>query len=418
MEGVEGRGLPRLRPVDVFPVQLDGRTLLALRDRLEPSAPPVLLSPEGMLLASLLDGQRTPAGVRAAFGLRTGIWLTESQILELVRQLDSAYLLESEAFLARLNALRQQFLQAPARPAIHAGGAYPAQPEELRSFLDSFFTAPEGPGSIPNHGRGPEVVGVIAPHVDLHRGGPTYAWAYKALAESPPADLYVVLGTCHTPMGTAFAATYKPFETPFGPVPSAADFLDRLHTLYGMDLFVDEFSHRAEHSIEFQAVYLRYLGLAGGDAPGRIVPILCASLPGMVPPGSSPMDVSAVGDFIRALRGAMAEYPGRVCLIAGADLAHVGPQFGDSSPVSSAFLERVAEGDQEMLEFVIRGDADGFYRQVMRDDDSRRICGLSPIYVMLAVLHKAQGRLLKYTQWVDPAGYGSVTFASVVFCSS
>ncbi len=418
MEGVESRELPRLRPVDVFPVRLDGRTLLALRDRLEPSAPPVLLTPEGMLLASLLDGQRTAAGVRAAFGLRTGIWVTESQVLDLVRQLDSMYLLESETFLARLSALRQQFLQAPARPAIHAGGAYPSQQEELRAFLDSFFMAPEGPRSTPDHGRGQEIVGVIAPHVDLHRGGPTYAWAYKALAESSPADIYVILGTCHTPMGTAFAATRKPFETPFGPVPSAGDFLDRLQSLYGMDLFADEFSHRAEHSIEFQAVYLRYLGLAGGEARGRIAPILCGSFPGLVPPGGSPMEVPAVGQFVEALRAAVAEYPGRVCIIAGADLAHVGPQFGDPSPVTNAFLERVAEGDQEMLEFVARTDAEGFYQQVMRDDDSRRICGLSPIYVMLAALQNAQGRVLKYTQWVDSTGYGSVTFASVVFCSS
>ena len=54
----------------------------------------------------------------------------------------------------------------------------------------------------------------IAPHVDLHRGAPTYSWAYKALAEAQPAELYVVLGTCHTPVQGHFAATAQGLRHP------------------------------------------------------------------------------------------------------------------------------------------------------------------------------------------------------------
>ena len=49
----------------------------------------------------------------------------------------------------------------------------------------------------------------------------------------------------------------------------------------------------------------------------------------------------------------------------------------------------------------------------MADGDSRRTCGLSPIYAVLATLPAARGELLRYGQWPDPQG--TVTFASVAF---
>ena len=102
-------------------------------------------------------------------------------------------------------------------------------------------------------------------------------------------------------------------------------------------------------------------------------------------------------------------------MIAGADLAHVGPQFGDSYPLSTTDLACVAVADREMLAITCSGDADAFYQQVMRDDDARRICGLAPIYLLLATLGSARGELLRYARWADPAGHGSVTYAAVVF---
>ena len=56
---------------------------------------------------------------------------------------------------------------------------------------------------------------LIAPHIDFNRGGPCFAWAYKALAESQPPDVFVVLGTGHSARQT-FVMSRKDFETPFG----------------------------------------------------------------------------------------------------------------------------------------------------------------------------------------------------------
>jgi hypothetical protein len=109
----------------------------------------------------------------------------------------------------------------------------------------------------------------------------------------------------------------------------------------------------------------------------------------------------------------MAAVPRRYCLVAGADLAHVGPRFGDAEPVSRARLAQIEAEDRALLSLVTGVDAGGFFTAVAVDGDSRRTCGLSPIYALLATLPAGRGRLLRYGQWPDPQG--TVTFASVAF---
>lgn len=421
--------LPRLRPsVDLTRVQADGTPMVCLFDRLEPGGGQAVISEAGLFLASLLDGERTASAVRAAFAIQTGVPVSELEIADFVRRLDQANLLDSERHRSWSLHRVDTFRRASTRPASHAGGAYPADPGELRAFLDTRYLVPNGPGAPPAAARGPSPRALVAPHIDLHRGGHGYAWAYRELAERKPAGLYVLLGTCHTPMATPFAATRKAYETPLGPVPADGAFLDRLARRAPFDLYAQEYAHRAEHSLEFQAVYLRYLGYAGGeDGAAPIVPILCAP-PHDLPTGAVLDRSPTAGPFLEALRQTIAEDGRRVCLVVGADFAHVGPQFGDPAPVDRPFAARVESGDRAMLELMARGDADGFYRQVVAESPGpgmagdaeavggpRRICGLAPIYAALRLLGPSDGRVVHYDQWIDAGGAGSVTFGSVVF---
>jgi MEMO1 family protein len=407
--------LPALRrSIDLFPIESNGRRLIGLRDRGDLAAPTICLDELGRRVASLLDGGRSARAVCAAYSLRWAERPREGEVLELVAALDDANLLESERYRQRCSAEREAFRAEPERLAIHAGGAYPGRPDELRTFLDDWYHHPDGPGGPPGELGLAAARALIAPHIDLHRGGATYAWTYRALAETRPADVYVLLGTCHNSMSMPLAAIRKPYATPFGPAPVDYDLLDALEAAYDGDLYADELRHRTEHSLEFQAVYLRALGLVGEGA-GRVVPLLCGSLHEWVEPEQSPLSAAPVRDALAALRTAFATAGGRVCLLAGADLAHVGPQFGDPWLVSAAQSERVGRDDRAMLEFICRGDAEGFYRQVMLDHDARRICGLAPIYYLLALLGPASGRCVKYSQWVDGGGRGAVTYAGVLF---
>jgi AmmeMemoRadiSam system protein B len=117
--------------------------------------------------------------------------------------------------------------------------------------------------------------------------------------------------------------------------------------------------------------------------------------------------------FLDALADAVAATGRRVAYVAGADLAHVGPRFGDPEPVSAAELQRVAREDREMLATVEAGDAAAFFDSAARDGDRRRICGLSPIWALLRATGGRRGTVRRYGQWPDPAAV--VTYASVVF---
>jgi AmmeMemoRadiSam system protein B len=410
---------PRLRPIEVIPVQEDeaGRRTFWLRDPGDPSIQPLAVSDGAIHVLSMLDGQRSVGQIASALALR-GSTISRPQLTSFLTRLDEAGFLEGPRATHRFEQRRAEFLALPVRTAVHAGGAYAGTPHGLRQMLAAGYAHREGPGSLPSP-RAPEAAtlkALIAPHVDLHRGAPTYSWGYKALAESAPADLYVILGTCHTPVVGHFAATRKPYDTPLGAVPADLAFLDALGRAWGHDLFAGEFSHSGEHSIEFQAVYLRSLGLAGeGAAP--IVPILCDSLHSMVPYGKSPRSVGLVASFVAALEQTLRADGRRITLIAAVDLAHIGPRFGDDWSVDVSHQQEVGAADAELLSLVTAADADGYYAHVMRDRDARRICGFTPIYLLTALMQSqdSRGEVLRYTQWVDTDLSSSVTFCSAVF---
>ena len=229
--------------------------------------------------------------------------------------------------------------------------------------MDGFFTAPQGPGPVGDF-QGGGVGGLIAPHIDFHRGGPAYAWAYRDLAERCDADLFVIFGTCHAGMADPFALTRKDYDTPFGPARVDRDVVDALAARARQDCFGSELAHRNEHSIEFQAVFLQLSLRRPARHPHR------SGAHQLRPRGAGARPASRTttrgsGRFLDAL----AELAGsgrRVAFIAGADLAHVGPRFGDPQPVSPAELGTIDREDREMLRAVEAGDAEGFFESVRR----------------------------------------------------
>ena len=284
-------------------------------------------------------------------------------------------------------------------------------PERLKAQLQGYFTEEQGPGPIEGTDKKKEVKGIVAPHIDFARGGTCYANAYKSLGESIAADLYVVLGTCHTPMRNPFAFTLKTFETPLGKVEVFNEVVEEVTRQLPFDPFHDEFAHRQEHAIEFQIVFLQHIW---GEARPKIFPILCGSFEEMIQRGVSPMEDTVYRQSISVLKETLAPLP-HVCLIASADLAHVGPQFGDADRVTPGTLTEIKAKDLEMLGYVGRLKGEEFYRFILQEGDRRKICGLPPIYALLSMTSAQTGELLNYQQWCDPHGRGTVTFASMAF---
>lgn len=400
--------------LDAFPIEQDGEPLVALRDPAGLTDQIVVFPLPLLDLVSLFDGEHSVTQIQGILRSRHGQSPTTEQIGRLIESLDEAGFLASERFEERRRAIEEAFRLSPVRPAVHAGGAYAGEAEVLAAQIEEFFTHPEGPGSPGDRAVGiasPALRGLIAPHIDFHRGGPVYAWAYRELLERSDADLFVILGTCHAGMEDPFAITLKPYDTPLGAVPVDRDFFGELSRRYGADLLASEAAHRNEHSIEFQAVMLRHV--LGARRPFSIVPVLASYLHEAVWTRGDPERDPRVPRFIDALLEAMAASRRQVCLIAGVDLAHVGPRFGDPEANTRESLEAVAAADLSMLEAVTAGDPTGFFASVAHDGDRRRICGLSPIYTLLRALPGAGGRLLRYSQWPDP--HGAVSFCAATF---
>ena len=111
----------------------------------------------------------------------------------------------------------------------------------------------------------------------------------------------------------------------------------------------------------------------------------------------------------------MQESSSRICVVAGADLAHVGRRFGDPSGPTEQSLREVEREDRLFLDLAAAGDAEGIFRSIAADSDRRRVCGYPPIYMTLRCIDRPEGKLLQYRQWSDLAAGSSVTYAALAF---
>lgn len=401
-----------------MPAEEDGKAVYVLRDLEELTDKPLALSPGGMLLASLLDGTRDAEALREEFHKAAGAEIPQDAVLGLVNALDEAGYLETPALVRKRTDAAELFRGNPKRPAVFAGPSYPAKPAPLSVLLDTFCTGEKGPGknkaaSAPK----PAPLGLIAPHIDFTRGGPAYAWAYQALSERKPPDLVVALGVAHVSPNSPWVFTPKIYETPLGPMEVDDALYQRLSSRVWYEPRADEWVHKNEHSLEFQAVWLKHLW---GEKAPKWVPILVSSFERFSPdeaPSKIPTIEKAIKDFGEVLKAEIAGGK-TVMILSGIDLAHVGPRFGDDLEITPELEKKIEAEDRKSLVDALALDADGFYRSVVADGHWRKVCGLSALYtglrLMKAIGAKEPGRLLTYGQAPDPAG-GIVSFASAIY---
>ena len=404
---------PKLRKIDAFPFETSGQKVIALRDPTRLDDKVLVVSYPVFFVVSLFDGTRSLNEIKAEYMRRYGEILYTERLDEIISYLDEQYLLESERYAQYHQKLVEEFRLAEKRISVFAGKSYESDPEKLHHQIEEFFTGPGCPGAPSHDCQGSMVKGLIVPHIDFQRGGPCYAWAYKKLAESIQPDLVILLGTVHSPTEFPFVLTRKKFATPWGEVETDGEIVSALAEKLSFDPFQDELVHKTEHTIEFQVVFLDYL--YHEKKKFKILPVLCSSFHDIMEKDTTPHDKPYLDEFISALKDVLKEAPYRTCCIASADLAHVGLRFGDSTAPSQSVLKEIERKDIEMLSHVERLDADAFYNSIARERDSRKICGLPPIYTLLKLIDSKEGCILNYQQSVEGEAGSVVTFTSMVF---
>lgn len=394
---------PAFRQLEVHRVEHEGRTGIVLHDPLGIAAQQVFV-PETLLpVVTLFDGQRTVPAIEAEIVRISGESLPEGFVAGLVQQFDERLVLQSERFREALDQTMAVFLDGSTRPARHAGSlGYPADRGAARDALASMVRRPPANQPRQNSPRG-----LVAPHIDLVRGREGYVTAYSYLAECQPADLYVVFGTGHQGPGAPVTGLTMDWETPLGTLRTDRDLVESVHAAIGPPHPVDQFLHRDEHSLEFQMLFLAHV--LDGHADAQVAGFLCGHLPWT---GEDVLQESYLKQTLDAFRSAC---EGRnVCFIGGADLAHLGPFFGDPTVVDRARLEVLAEAEREKLAHLVQGDVGAFHRSVEESGNPDRICGTTPM-VLTAALAESAGQLLYYDQAVAPDGSQVVSFCTMVF---
>lgn len=397
---------PRLRPVELIPTEQDGQPIMILRDPAGWAAGPLAVTPPALFIFSMLDGDNGPEQIQAAFVEQFGRTVPYEQLEQMIEQLDTAMYLDSARFTEHLQERMQAYRAAPTRvsPNPEALGA-PAG--ELGSMLDKLLGETERIVPASNEGR---LVGVVAPHLDYPRGQPCYADVYGLLKSRPPARRFVILGTNHFGQATSVVATSKDFETPLGITRTDRPFINDLAQRCEVDLLEGEFDHQREHSVELQVLMLQHIY---GPDSFEIVPILCHDPCG--PMGTGPYDGEGVDleRFGRELRDMVVNDPDTM-MIVGADLSHVGVQFGDECDLNEAFLQEVETKDLAVLRAMQTQGHAALLACVTADENATRICSSGGLYTLRSAWDQARVELLRYHQARDDEAGCCVTCASML----
>lgn len=394
---------PSLRPVEAVPLgsgRYAGR--VGLRDRTSVAEGVVVVSAAALDLLARFDGTRTLIELSAHTGVPIDV------LLEFVRRLDEAGLLEGPAALARLAEMRARFDALDALPIRAADDFTPAA---LQRVLNSARSSSRGQDVCALVDSSGPLSGIVVPHLDLERGQENYGLGWLAVERAAAVgqrwDRVIVLGTNHFGSSTGVAMCPKPWSTTHGQVPLDAALAQAMTDRIGPTLTEGRLDHLREHSLELQMPFIMHL-LGPVPALGFLVhdPTVKAG-------ASYDGRGVALDSFTAALNDALCSVGGTSLLIASADLSHVGTEFGDTesnTPESLAGVERHDRGHLAMLE---RNLIDPFLDSMTRLSNPTKWCTLGGMTAYWRRLPEATCKLLGYRQSKDELGSCCVTSAAM-----
>ncbi len=402
---------PRLRAnLIVLPVEYAGRKMILFQDPERWCEELVFFPAEIAPIIQYFDGRHTIRDIQEKLMRETGELVMSDFIEKIISDFDSHFLLDSERFRKHIAELKKEWNELEIRPAVLAGQSYPSDANELREFLNQFYLVPEGAG-LPQENKDDTLRAIVAPHIELKENGAVYAWAYKELYEHSQAELFLIFGTGHYQTEDILVFSEKHFQTPLGIAQTDKEFIQLVRSKIKRRSQLGDFSHRREHSIELQVIFLQHL--FEGKRDFKIVPVLVGSFQMMIELGMSPSKDPLFTDYLSALREAIKECGKKVALIASADLAHLGPRYGDNELYAPIREEEIKEDDEKMLNKLEQGDAEGFFEEIARIKDRRKICGLGPIYTVFKLLEPCRAEVLKWSVWYDMTTRSAVSFCSM-----
>lgn len=400
---------PVLRNLQFSPIKEGEDQFIVLWDPTGLSKEKLVLPLNYFFIIQHFDGEHSIHEIGGLYLKRFGEFLMPDKVGQLLTDLNDKLFLEGDRVEEARRVQRAQYRDSPLRKAAFAGRSYEADGAKLKKQLDGFFSSKEGPDFKPSEHAGKPIKGLVAPTYDLKQAGPVYAWAYKELQEAVQPDVYLVIGTAYAGLDNLFAVTDKDFETPLGVVKADQPLLAKIRERFPA-AFEEDLCHQAEHAIEFQLPFLQ--DIVGKHKPFTIVPILCSFSALSV---AEPQVLQQVVAFLDGLLDILKADGRTYCVIAGAELAHLGMRYGDKAPPTDFSFHRSMQHDLEMLKPVEELKADEFANYIIKEQDQRRISGFAPIFSLLRLIEADKGEVLRYDRGITDQYNSTATFASMVF---
>ena len=398
--------IPRLRAdLEFIPVQYQGKPVWIVRDSLGLISKSLVLPEETIAVLSLIDGKKSVRDLQLQLiRLNNGDFIGSDVVSNLLANIDSSFLLESDFYRQEKEKIVKDFVQEKIRKPYLAGKSYPNSEKELRDYLDSFFSSLEKKKS---GGMAEKVRALISPHIDLEIGKRVYVEAYSAVQGMNPKKI-LLLGVGHSLDDHLLSLTDKDFDTPFGTVYSDKNYIELLQKTGKEIIATDDFAHRSEHSIEFQLIFLQYL--FGNSF--SIIPVLFGSFHKLLSFFSRPSDIPYLKDCLYVLKNLWEKESTETLIVAGVDLSHIGPKFGHVQS-AAAMLAETESQDKCLMDAICRNDVKGFWEQTQKNGGRFNVCGFSALSCLLEILENARGEVLGYDTWQEEVTRSAVSFAAM-----
>jgi AmmeMemoRadiSam system protein B len=401
---------PQVRKdLELIQIQHGNNRLILIRDHLGLVEEGKALSLALYEVMALLDGERTIRDIQMVLmRQKRGVLVGTDEVERLLSYLDESFLLDTERYRHAREKIIAQFAAENVRACSHCGHSYPAQAADLRNELEKVLKGPHF--SIKPDDR---VTALIAPHIDISVGSEVYGNAYQCLKYSKPSRI-VILGVGHRMMDSLFCLTEKNFQTPLGLVKNDRATVKKIRAHCQPIISDSDFSHKSEHSVEFQVIFLQHLLPQNSFT---IIPILCGPLMTGLSEYTRNAYIEKAAPFLEMLSKILGEENEETLLVAGVDFSHIGPKFGHDTPAS--YLEGQSERhDQTLLKAISEGRPDAFWEESMSANDQFNVCGFSALACLMEILPPSRAQILSYQNWHETSTRSAVSFAAVVFLSA
>ncbi len=305
-------------------------------------------------------------------------------------------------------------LETKMRDQLRAAGAFPATVS--RALGEDAAACRAKIESILEEADDPELegalAGIVVTHLDYERGRAVYATSYKALsaavAKGQQFDRVVILATPHLALGDGATISDIGFDTQLGRCPADASTISAIRAAGGDRFFIDLLDLCPEHAVQCHIPWIQTI-LGNVQVLAAILPDPASKL--LADDGKR----GTVAEFVTALQSALGADLSRTLFVVSAELAHVGPQFGDQKAVDDSRKKEVNQVDRSLLKCFIASDADAFLGEVSKGGNPMHWDSLGALWAGLKLLKGTTPELLDYYQSCEADGSRLVSAASLAF---